>query len=106
MASKGGARHFSKPMVDPFVLFQTLNQHVSLVSSLGRYETVSRQQATDAKGLVHCLPLLEFRLSTSRPEDRPKITFIAIVSQLIYEVQVRVRDWALPRKHFINPVLL
>ena len=30
-------------------------------------------------------------LSTSRPEDRPKITFIAIVSQLIYEVEVRVQ---------------
>ncbi|CAL1164253.1 unnamed protein product [Cladocopium goreaui] len=52
-------------MVDPFVLFQTLNQHVSLVSSLGRYETVSRQQATDAKGLVHCLPLLEALLDLS-----------------------------------------
>ena len=65
MASRGGARHFSKPMVVPFVLFQTLNKHVSLVSSLGRYETVSRQQATDAKGLVHCLPLLEALLDLS-----------------------------------------
>ena len=65
MAMKGGARHFSKPMVDPFLLYKTLSNHVSLVASLGSYETTSRQQATDAKGLVHCLPLLEALLNLS-----------------------------------------
>lgn len=56
---RGGAKHFSKPMVDPYLLYKTLHKHHELVTNVGGYETVSRSQGTDAKGLHQCLPLLQ-----------------------------------------------
>ena len=65
MTGKGGQRHFSKPYVDPYLLYKAFHTHQELVKSFGAYETISRSQATDAKGLIHCLPLLEDLLQIS-----------------------------------------
>lgn len=62
---RGGAKHFSKPMVDPYLLYKTLHKHHELVANVGGYETVSRSQGTDAKGLHQCLPLLQDLLQIS-----------------------------------------
>ena len=57
--SKGGARHFAKPMVDQGVLYKCLSCHEDLVQDLGTYELVSRNQATDPAGLMEIIALLE-----------------------------------------------
>ena len=65
MSGKGGHKHFAKPYVDPYLLYKAFHTHEELLKSFGAYETVSRSQATDAKGLIHCLPLLEDLLKIS-----------------------------------------
>ena len=59
MASgKGGARHLAKPYIDSGVLFSKLSLHKELVQNFGRYDTVSKNQAIDAAGLMQVLPLV------------------------------------------------
>ena len=65
MSGKGGHKHFAKPYVDPYLLYKAFHTHEELLKSFGAYGTVSRSQATDAKGLIHCLPLLEDLLKIS-----------------------------------------
>eukprot|EP00435_Cladocopium_sp_Y103_P058764 s800_g20.t1 len=63
--SKGGARHFAKPMVDQGVLYKCLGAHEDLIQDLGTYELVSRNQATDPAGLMQIIPLLESLVKVS-----------------------------------------
>ena len=59
MASgKGGARHLPKPFIDSGVLYSTLSLRKELVQNFGRYDTVSKNQAIDAAGLLQVLPLI------------------------------------------------
>ena len=55
---KGGARHFSKPYIDPGLLFKCLKDHEKIVQDVGPYETVSRNQAVDCNGMLKILPLV------------------------------------------------
>ena len=57
--SKGGARHFAKPMVDQGVLYKCPSCHEDLVQDLGTYELVSSNRATDPAGLMEIIALLE-----------------------------------------------
>lgn len=59
MSGKGGARHTSKPQVDPGLLFQCLIQHKDLVCHLGPYESISKTQAANPKGLLKNIPLIK-----------------------------------------------
>ena len=59
MSGKGGARHTSKPQVDPGVLFKCLSLHKELVCNLGPYESISKTQACNPKGLLKNIPLLK-----------------------------------------------
>ena len=63
--SKGGARHFAKPIVDHGVLYKCLSCHEDLVQDLGTYELVSRNQATDPAGLMEIIALLESLVKVS-----------------------------------------
>ena len=56
---KGGARHFTKPYVDAGILLKTLEVHSKLVTNLGPYESISKNQGCSPKGLLHCLPLVK-----------------------------------------------
>ena len=55
---KGGARHFAKPYVEPSILLQVLEKHLSLVKDLGPYELASRNAAINPEGIVKCRHLL------------------------------------------------
>ena len=61
MSGRGGARHFTKPVVDTDVLYSCLEKHQAMVSNLGQYDHISRSQGVDAKGLVN------FDTSMERP---------------------------------------
>ena len=58
MSGKGGARHFSKPVVDLGILYKVMKSHQDTISDLGAYETVSKNQATNFQGLVDILDLI------------------------------------------------
>eukprot|EP00438_Fugacium_kawagutii_P029461 Skav209228 [mRNA] locus=scaffold293:121256:122537:- [translate_table: standard] len=57
--SRGGARHFAKPDVDPGVLLRTLRDHAETIKDLGTYETISKAGAVNPKGLLYCKSLLQ-----------------------------------------------
>eukprot|EP00438_Fugacium_kawagutii_P003468 Skav217399 [mRNA] locus=scaffold532:724880:732954:+ [translate_table: standard] len=57
--SRGGARHFAKPDVDPGVLLRTLRDHAETIKDLGTYETISKAGAVNLKGLLYCKSLLQ-----------------------------------------------
>ena len=48
---KGGPRHFSKPYIDPGLIFVALSANKEQVIDLGQYEVISSSQAVDYKGL-------------------------------------------------------
>ena len=43
MATKGGARHFSKPWIEPGLLLTVVAEHEDLVKDFGDYEVISAQ---------------------------------------------------------------
>ena len=55
MATKGGARHFSKPWTEPGLLLTVLAEHEDLVKEFGDYELISAQGAASPKGLMTAL---------------------------------------------------
>ena len=57
MSGKGGARHHTKPWVDQGLLYAALVAHQDLVKDLGRYEHISRSNAPEPRGVMHCLDL-------------------------------------------------
>ena len=57
MASRGGARHFAKPIVDVGLLLTQLTAHKSLVKDFGAYEAISRTGSVDFIGIMHNLDL-------------------------------------------------
>ena len=59
MSGKGGARHTPKPQLDAGVLQTMFGKHQDLIKDLGKYERISKNQASDPKGLLHCLPLIK-----------------------------------------------
>ena len=48
---KGGHRHFSKPFIDPGLIFVALSANKEQVTDLGQYELISSSQAVDYKSL-------------------------------------------------------
>lgn len=58
-SGKGGARHTPKPQVDTSLLVQCFLIHKVLLSKLGIYENMSKNQACSPKGIVQVLPLLK-----------------------------------------------
>jgi len=59
MGGKGGARNFVKSFIDPGLLFQALSKHEDMLPEFGLYDTISRNQSIDPKGLVQVLPLVK-----------------------------------------------
>ena len=59
MSGKGGARHFSKPLIDQGLLFQVFAEHKGLVCDLKGYELLSRNSATNPLALHQLLPLID-----------------------------------------------
>ena len=55
---KGGARHFTKPHIDVGILKRELDKHKLLIQNLGAYESVSRNQAANPKGLIGVIDLV------------------------------------------------
>ena len=58
MANKGGARHFSKPWIEPGLLLTVLTKHQDLVKDFGDYEVISAQGAASPKGLITALEFI------------------------------------------------
>ena len=50
MANKGGARHFSKPWIEPGLLLTVLTKHQDRVKDFGDYEVISAQGVASPKG--------------------------------------------------------
>ena len=59
MASRGGARHFAKPIVDVGLLLTQLTAHKSLVKDFGAYEAISRTGSVGFMGIMHNLDLIK-----------------------------------------------
>lgn len=57
--SRGGARHFAKPCIDPGILLRTFKDHANTIKDLGTYETISKSGAVNPQGLLHCKGLLQ-----------------------------------------------
>lgn len=57
--SRGGARHFAKPSIDPGILLRTFKDHANTIKDLGTYETISKSGAVNPQGLLHCKGLLQ-----------------------------------------------
>ena len=58
-APKGGARHFSKPLVDSSLLYKVFLKHQDLINDFKSYEILSRNSAVDPRGLHSLLPLVD-----------------------------------------------
>ena len=65
MGGKGGARNFVKSFIDPGLLFQALSKHEDMLPEFGLYDTISRNQSIDPKGLVQVLPLVKDLIKVS-----------------------------------------
>ena len=59
MISKGGHRHTIKPRLDEGVLMKAIRRHSSLLANLGIYESISKTQSCNPKGLYKLLPLIK-----------------------------------------------
>ena len=55
MAGRGGARHFKKPFVETGLLMKCLKSHEELLKDFKGYESLSRNNGVDPKGLLHAL---------------------------------------------------
>ena len=56
--NKGGARHFIKPYIDPDIVFSIVSKNQDILCHMGPYEVVSRNNAPDPKGILHCSMLV------------------------------------------------
>ena len=56
--NKGGARHFTKPYIDPDIVFSIVSKNQDILCHMGPYEVVSRNNAPDPKGILHCSMLV------------------------------------------------
>jgi hypothetical protein len=59
-SGKGGARHTPKPQVDIALLVKCFLAHTSLLTKLGIYENVSKNQSCSPKSIPQVLPLLKW----------------------------------------------
>ena len=59
MPGKGGARHFSKPLIDQGLLYKVFYEHKGLVMDLKGYEVLSRNSALNPLALHQVLPLVD-----------------------------------------------
>ena len=59
MAGKGGARHFSKPLIDQGLLYQVFAEHKDLVFNLKGYELLSGNSAHNPLAMHQVLPLID-----------------------------------------------
>ena len=59
MSGKGGARHFSKPVVNQGLLYKVFSEHQELVVDLKGYEILSRNSAINGKAMRRALPLIQ-----------------------------------------------
>lgn len=62
---KGGARNFKKPFIEAGLLPDILSKHSDLLKNFKSYEFISAQGATDPKGLMIALELVEDILELS-----------------------------------------
>ena len=58
MSGRGGARHFSKPLIDQGLLYKVLCDHEDLVMDMKGYEQLSRNSAVNPKAMHQMLPLI------------------------------------------------
>lgn len=62
MSGRGGARHFSKPLIDQGLLYKVLCDHEDLVMDMKGYEQLSRNSAVNPKAMHQMLPLINANL--------------------------------------------
>eukprot|EP00435_Cladocopium_sp_Y103_P048059 s605_g14.t1 len=92
--SRGGAKNYSKAFVDPYLLFRAVHRNQEILTNLGSYETISRSQATDARGLLHCLPLIEDLLEISPSAGlHPQPLRQAIMKLVQQSPKMNQTDW-------------
>ena len=56
--NKGGARHFTKPYIDPDIVFSIVSKNQDILCRMEPYEVVSRNNAPDPKRILHCSMLV------------------------------------------------
>ena len=63
--SKGGARHFAKPTLDPGLVQKALKNNSEIIKDFGVYEHISTTGAVNPAGLLYCRMFLEDVLEIS-----------------------------------------
>eukprot|EP00435_Cladocopium_sp_Y103_P053550 s2178_g17.t1 len=92
--SKGGARHFAKPAIDPGILLRIFKDHSALISNLGIYETVSKSGAVSPKGLLDCKALLQDIIEVAPTcELAPQVLRTSLMNLLAHDVSLNSTKW-------------
>ena len=63
--SKGGARHFAKPSLDPGLIQRVLKNNTEIIKDFGVYEHISTTSAVNPAGLLYCRMFLQDVLEIS-----------------------------------------
>ena len=92
--SKGGARHFTKPAIDPGIILRTFKDHSALIANLGIYETVSKSGAVSPKGLLDCKALLQDITEVAPTcELAPQVLRTSLMNLLAHDVSLNSTKW-------------
>lgn len=92
--SKGGARHFTKPAIDPGIILRIFKDHSALIANLGIYETVSKSGAVSPKGLLDCEALLQDITEVAPTcELAPQVLRTSLMNLLAHDVSLNSTKW-------------
>ena len=92
--SKGGARHFTKPAIDPGIILRIFKDHSALIANLGIYETVSKSGAVSPKGLLDCKALLQDITEVAPTcELAPQVLRTSLMNLLAHDVSLNSTKW-------------
>lgn len=92
--SKGGARHFAKPAVDPGIILRIFKNHSALIANLGIYETVSKSGAVSPQGLLDCKALLQDIIEVAPTcELAPQVLRTSLMNLLTHDVSLNSTKW-------------
>jgi len=69
MSGRGGSRHKAKPFIETGLLMMCLMKHEDLLVNFRGYETLSRNNGVDHRGLVHALDFINSRDACPAPQE-------------------------------------
>ena len=95
MEARGGYRHTVKPAVDEGLLLKAFSNNSGLLQNMGKYESISKSQSPDPKGLVVLLSLIRALLdSESTCEIHSASLRKAIFGALLQDGSLNDTKWS------------